>query len=116
MLDRETPIPPRADARIRAIIDEEVGALLTALPAARSRQWTASPVPRPREDTTERSHGGPPPNPTADLVLDPRRLALREAVVRAEHTLIALATRLADARRDLERATAAFDGAEDEPE
>lgn len=102
-------------------IEKEIAAMLTAsLPPALSRQWEASPVPKPREDTAERSSGGRPPNPTADVVLDGRRLAVRQAVIEAERALQrARSARLGlglirdavvVARRDLDRAVARFDG------
>ena len=104
-------------------IEKEIEALLRAsLPPALARQWEGSPVPKPREDTAERSSGGRPANPTADVVLDGRRLAVRDAVTNAEGDLrrvVFMKTRLArlledlrQDRRDLDRAVARFDGEE----
>lgn len=42
-------------------------------------QFMPSPIPRPAEDTTERSKGGHS-DPTARITTDPRRLAVREFV------------------------------------
>lgn len=49
-------------------------------------QWQRSHSPQPYDDTTERSRGGHS-DPTADIVSDPRRLELREAVQAAEKAL-----------------------------
>jgi hypothetical protein len=81
-------------AQLARTIRETTDALLALLPDAYARQWEASPVPKPREDTTERSSGGRPSDPTADTVLDARRLALRGAVSRAERVLLLAANSL----------------------
>lgn len=122
---RTTPNPGERDgaslAGLARLIEEETRALLSeSLAPAHARQWQASPVPTPREDTAERSSGGAPPNPTADVALDGRRLALRERVRDAERALAGvdnarrgLANVLAqirDARRELDRAIRRFDG------
>lgn len=55
------------------------------LEVARAAQWMKAPsagVPSERQ----RGEGGRPADPTADVALDSRRLALREAVTRAEST------------------------------
>ena len=49
-------------------------------------QWMPSSVPRPREDTTERASGGYS-DPTLNTVTDPRRLAVREAMVKSKAVL-----------------------------
>lgn len=55
--------------------------LLTAYPI----QWRQSPAPPvARDDTSERSIGTPPSDPTAAVVLDERRLRVRAEVRRAE--------------------------------
>lgn len=54
-----------------------------ALDAAKAVQWDRSPVPTSREEGSSRALGGYS-NPTADITLDPRRLAVREAVEAAE--------------------------------
>lgn len=100
---------PRLDALV-SIIREETEALHRLIPGASDRQWSASPVPRPREDTSERSSGDRPADPTADVVLDARRLALRAEVIRSERSLREAAIRLRAARKGLDRAIARFDG------
>jgi hypothetical protein len=60
--------------------------LTRAIDAAEEIQWEPSPVPKPREDTTQRAKGGHG-DPTGDIVLDPRRLAVREALVAAERSI-----------------------------
>ena len=48
-------------------------------------QWEKSPAPpAARDDTTERSLGGPISDPTLDVVADERRLRVRAEVRRAE--------------------------------
>jgi hypothetical protein len=49
-------------------------------------QWRAGKSPVPREDTTERSRGLTN-DPTPNIVVDARRLALRAAVLQAEREL-----------------------------
>lgn len=49
-------------------------------------QWRAGKSPVPREDTTERSRGLTN-DPTPNIVVDTRRLALRAAVIEAEKAL-----------------------------
>ncbi|WP_144722265.1 hypothetical protein [Cellulosimicrobium sp. TH-20] len=78
--------------------------LAKRLAEADAVQWSASPRPRPREDTTERSKGGPPSDPTADVALDGRRLSLRAAVLTAEHSLGDAVDAVAAANKGLERA------------
>jgi hypothetical protein len=72
-------------------------------------QWQRSIVPQPRDDTSERARGGHS-DPTADIVADERRLALRAQVV-AGQILLESATRamLAVSRR-LERALEKWNG------
>lgn len=45
-------------------------------------QWRAAPIPRPRDDTSERAKGGHS-DPTSTIALDDRRLALRAAILGA---------------------------------
>lgn len=92
-----------------ALLKKEAEALTHAIPEATARQWEASVVPRPREDTSQRASGGIP-NPTADTALDPRRLAVRETVVRAGSALRDAAVTVRGSRLALERAVARFDG------
>lgn len=93
-------------------ISSDLKALEALLPAAYAAQWERSPVPRSREDTGERSHGGPPSDPTADVALDERRLALREAVTRFEAFVRYAAVGAASARERLDRALADWEGLE----
>lgn len=66
---------------------------------SREAQWRAGKSPIPKEDTTERSKGLVN-DPTANIVLDPRRVALRAAAVEAEGALVLAdrAMRFAEAR------------------
>ena len=75
--------------------------LASALGRAEAVQWQPAPTPKPREDTTERSRGIHS-DPTAQTATDPRRLALRAAVVTAELALAATATAAEDARIGVE--------------
>lgn len=120
---RPDEIEPGTLGTLARLIEQETTALLSGpMPEALARQWEGSPVPRPREDTAERSSGGRPANPTADIVLDGRRLAVRDAVKRADKTLktVAWLTRrveevhadLVAARAQVERAVVRFDGEE----
>ena len=84
----------------------EVEALLDILPEALSRQWEPSPVPKPREDTSERSSGGSPSRPVEALVFDGRRLAVREALGK----VFVAVKQLQVAGDNLSRSVARFDG------
>ncbi|WVX88033.1 hypothetical protein SEA_TFORTROY_45 [Arthrobacter phage TforTroy] len=83
--------------------------LIQALNTAAEIQWEASPVPKPREDTTERASGGHG-DPTGDIVLDARRLALRDAVSDAEIVMARYAAELQAARINVDRAVARWNG------
>lgn len=72
-------------------------------------QWEAAPVPKPREDTTQRASGGHG-DPTADIVTDPRRLAVRDAVRAAELALTRAADELRRARVNVDRSVEAWNG------
>lgn len=85
---------------------KEVEQLLDTLPEALSRQWESSPVPKPREDTTERSSGGAPSRPVEAVVFDGRRLAVREAL----GEVFTAVKRLQMASEKLSRSVARFDG------
>lgn len=89
---------------------EEVLFLGRSLTAAEEIQWTAAPIPKPREDTTERSKGGPPADTTLATVLDDRRLAVRDAVVTAHESLADAVERARVARRGLDLAIDAWNG------
>ena len=101
-------VPGEAEA-LAYVIQEEVRLLVAALPDGVARQWLPSPVPRPRFDTSERASGDHS-DPTADIVADPRRLAVRKVVQDAEVLLRETARRVEMARRGLERAVAWYDG------
>ncbi|QXO14579.1 hypothetical protein SEA_KAYLISSA_45 [Arthrobacter phage Kaylissa] len=83
--------------------------LAQAIATAQEIQWEASPVPKPREDTSQRASGGHG-DPTGDIVLDSRRLAVREAVVAAEKALDRAAAELRRARVNVESAVARWNG------
>ncbi|WVX87896.1 hypothetical protein SEA_BERRIE_45 [Arthrobacter phage Berrie] len=83
--------------------------LIQALTTADEIQWEASPVPKPREDTSQRASGGHG-DPTGDIVLDARRLDLRDAVSAAESVLTRYAAELSAARVNVERAVARWNG------
>ncbi len=89
---------------------EEVLFLGRSLTEAEEIQWTAAPIPKPREDTTERSKGGPPADTTMATVLDARRLAVRDAVVKAHESLAEAVERAKVARRELDSTIAAWNG------
>lgn len=98
-------------ARLVALVEQEAKELRAVLPDALERQWDASPVPRPRNDTTRKA-SGIRRDPTADTALDPRRLAVRDTVIRAQRVLTDAAIALRGTRRAVERAVARFDGNE----
>ena len=89
---------------------EEIRALARRLDAAVAVQWQAPPVPRPRDDTTERSKGAPPSNPTADTALDDRRLALRSAVRGGQQSIRLATASVPAATSRLDAALVAFEG------
>lgn len=72
-------------------------------------QWRPGHSPIPREDTTERSKGMSS-DPTANIVADTRRLALRVAVLEAEAKLVAADKALAAAYRHLNIALTKWQG------
>ncbi|WP_091086757.1 DUF7169 domain-containing protein [Micromonospora nigra] len=88
---------------------DELDALTSVLPAAIDAQWTAAPVARPRDDTSERMKNTRS-DPTAAVVLDPDRLRLREQVVRSARVLHGGTIALREARRALVDALAPWDG------
>ena len=110
-----TTAPDSGDAvdpgmyRLAQLIEQETEELMSALPAALARQWTASPVPKPREDTTQRASGGKS-DPTSDIVMDQRRLAVRETVIRSEVVLRDALIALRGTRLAMVRAVARYDG------
>lgn len=97
--------------RIRADLVE----LERLLPAAWELQWTPAPHrPAPRYDTEERGAGGPPSDPTADVVLDERRLRVRAAVQFAEALVRRIGAATTSARAGLESAIDAWEGVDDD--
>lgn len=66
--------------------------LAQTLNEAEAVQWQASPVPKPREDVVRNAGGHG--DPTGDAALDPRRLALREAIEDTRADVEELAGRL----------------------
>jgi hypothetical protein len=97
-----TTLPPIVrDLAERALL------LAAELPKAEGIQWTAAPVPRPREDTTERASGGHG-DPTFATVSDDRRLAVRAAVLTSYDALEQAIRALIDAEQDLRRAVTRY--------
>jgi hypothetical protein len=83
--------------------------LARSLGEAEEIQWTAAPIPKPREDTTERAKGGHG-DPTLATVLDERRLAVRLRVEEARVILAHNEEAAVEARRNLDAAIAAWNG------
>ncbi|URQ05031.1 hypothetical protein SEA_ITER_43 [Arthrobacter phage Iter] len=83
--------------------------LIQSLTTAAEIQWEPSPVPKPREDTSQRASGGHG-DPTGDIVLDARRLALRDAVSDAEAVLSRYVAELIAARVNVDHAVARWNG------
>ena len=75
-------------------------------------QWEKAPMtkPTPRVDTEERSKGGPISDPTADIVGDERRLAVRAEVQRAESLVRRARLGFVTITRGLDRAVRAWEG------
>ncbi|PPG39492.1 hypothetical protein [Pseudoclavibacter sp. RFBA6] len=90
-------------------IASELPNLLRQLEQARDAQWRRSSVPSPRDDTTERSQGVRS-DPTANTALDPRRLRLRAAVLRAEGNLERFAEAVQANTAELEATYSAWAG------
>lgn len=88
---------------------QEALSCAAVLAEASEIQWQASPAPRPRDDTTERSKGGHS-DPTVNAVMDSRRWRLRAAVVEAEQVLDAAVRDLSATRSRLEAAVDAWNG------
>jgi hypothetical protein len=100
--------PADVSAVVKATTAEALR-LLLLLDDAVAVQWQTSPVPKPREDTTQRASGAIS-DPTLATVLDERRLAVRQAVRRAASALDAHSSALSSARRDVEIALQAWEG------
>lgn len=90
-------------------VAEEALKLALALNMADEIQWERSPVPTPRDDTTQRASGGHG-DPTGDIVLDPRRMAVRGATVAAEQAMKNTLRALRDSRRDVLDTVARWNG------
>lgn len=65
---------------LRATMQHELDKMMSLLPDALGRQWEPSATPVPVYDTDERSSGGGPKRPVEALVLDERRLEVRQAL------------------------------------
>lgn len=96
--------------RLAELIERETSKLKAVMGEGSARQWQASPVPRPHFDTTERATGDRASDPTADVVMDLRRLAVRDTMERARHVLYETLLGVAGARRGLELAIERYDG------
>jgi hypothetical protein len=81
---------------------EEALALAATLDAARAIQWTRAPAPSTPDNAGVRATGVSDPVPS--IVADPRRLAVRAAVVTGERLLAAALRAMAAQRRRLEHA------------
>lgn len=90
-------------------VAEEALELASLLDRAQGVQWSPAPIPRPRVDTTERSRGGHG-DPTADIALDDRRLAVRAAVVSAEVALEKAVREMTAAQSAVRRSLARYYG------
>lgn len=88
---------------------QELDELESLLPAAVDAQWLASPVPRPRVDTTERASDALS-DPAASAALDGKRWALRLQVVRSERHIREAIVAVRGVRLGLARALAAWEG------
>lgn len=105
-----TTLPPIVrDLAERALL------LAVELPKAEGIQWTAAPVPKPRDDTTERASGGHG-DPTFATVADNRRLGVRAAVLSGYDALETAVRALEDARANIERAIAVYYADRDTPD
>lgn len=95
---------------ILADLAERSAGLIASLDQAAALQWSASPVPKPRDDTAERSKGSPPSDPTADVVLDDRRLAVRAAVEDGARSLRVATAMVEASRQRVESAIGGWEG------
>lgn len=91
-------------------IQKEAETVREQYPQAIARQWEASPAPRPRDDVGRSATGARPADPTAEIVLDARRLAVRQTVKDAEALLRETAVRLTRINERIREAVARFDG------
>lgn len=89
-------------ARLVNLLSFEVDQLAAVTGPALEARWSPSPVPRPRDDTTERSTGAHS-DPTADIALDERRMALSVQIMKSERLLEQALVAIRGVRRGLER-------------
>ena len=104
----EDPAEADLEALLRIVL-AECQALGEALPEAYASQWKPAPIPKPREDTTERAKGGHA-DPTPSVALDGRRLALRAQVLRSERVVRDTVVAVRGVRRGLELALSSWEG------
>lgn len=83
----------------RAAIDD----LIEYLDEAVDVQWDPSPIPKPREDTTQRASGGHG-DPTSAVALDDRRGEVRSAFVAGSQALDVATIQARATRRRIEEA------------
>lgn len=83
--------------QMRAACDD----LIEYLKEAADVQWQPSPIPRPRDDTSERALGEHS-DPTADVATDPRRQAVRAVFLDGTLALIRARIAASAVRRHLE--------------
>ena len=102
------PQTPPLPELVREIAEESLG-LASELEGAHAIQWSAAPVPKPHDDTTERAKGGHG-DPVPSIVTDPRRLAVRAAVVDAEIELAKMIAAVREARATVREAVARWQG------
>lgn len=113
MTDRTEDLDlPRLAARLAA----EADLLAQVLDLATEAQWEPGVIVRPEgAEPTGRRSGGVHSDPTADVALDPRRLAVRRQVKRSEDVMRHALVATIGVRRGLEIALArwsAEDGSE----
>jgi hypothetical protein len=107
---------PTNAAELRALalaVRREVDALVSTLAEAMDVQWMPSPIPRPRDDTTERAKGGHG-DPTPSITLDDRRLDVRAQVRASARRLGEAAEAARVTRAALEAALDAWAGHHEE--
>lgn len=83
------------------MLTREIALLAPVLDNARAAQWSSPPRLRPVEDTAERSKG-PHSDPTPNLALDDRRLALSSQIKESERIIREAAAAVRGVRRGLE--------------
>lgn len=107
---------PRTPSRLETFLDAVEGGLetvkrtRTVADAAQRVQWERSP--RPAPEVSRRAVGGPPSDPTADIVLDPGRLAVRASLRTADRHLLKALVHLRAAEGALTRGMSRWEGPE----